>query len=112
LLYSLLYLFGFPLTLDDLKSFRQLGSKTSGHPEYEYSQHAGVEATTGPLGQGFTNAVGMAIAEAHLAAVYNRAQTIVDHYTYCLAGDVGPTAAEARSSHYGLGLCIELRERF
>jgi hypothetical protein len=87
LLYSLLYLFGFSLTLDDLKSFRQLGSKTPGHPEYEYSQHAGVEATTGPLGQGFANAVGMAIAEAHLAAVYNRAQTIVDHYTYCLAGD-------------------------
>ena len=87
LLYSLLYLFGFPLTLDDLKSFRQLGSKTPGHPEYEYFQHAGVEATTGPLGQGFANAVGMAIAEAHLAAVYNRAQTIVDHYTYCLAGD-------------------------
>src|SRR5262245_1861620 len=75
LLYSLLYLFGFPLTLDDLKSFRQLGSKTPGHPEYEYFQHAGVEATTGPLGQGFANAVGMAIAEAHLAAVYNRAQT-------------------------------------
>ena len=87
LLYSLLYLFGFSLTLDDLKSFRQLGSMTPGHPEYEYSTHAGVEATTGPLGQGFANAVGMAIAEAHLAAVYNRAQTIVDHYTYCLAGD-------------------------
>lgn len=87
LLYSLLYLFGYPLTLDDLKSFRQLNSKTPGHPEYEYANHAGVEATTGPLGQGFANAVGMAIAEAHLAAVYNRSQKIVDHYTYCLVGD-------------------------
>jgi transketolase len=87
MLYSLLYLFGYPLTLDDLKSFRQLGSKTPGHPEYEYDKHAGVEATTGPLGQGFANAVGMAVAEAHLAATYNRTQAIVDHYTYCLVGD-------------------------
>ena len=93
LLYSLLYLFGFSLTLDDLKSFRQLGSKTPGHPEYEYFEHAGVEATTGPLGQGFANAVGMAIAEAHLSAVYNRAQKIVDHYTHCLAGDGDLTRA-------------------
>ncbi len=87
MLYSLLYLFGYPLSLDDLKAFRQLGSKTPGHPEYESGENIGVEATTGPLGQGFSNAVGMAIAEAHLAATYNRAQTIVDHYTYCLVGD-------------------------
>ncbi|MGC1381535.1 MAG: transketolase [Candidatus Baltobacteraceae bacterium] len=86
LLYALLYLTGYDLTLDDIKSFRQLGSKTPGHPEAERT--AGVEATTGPLGQGVGNAVGMAIAEAHLGAVYNRdGQPIVDHYTYCVAGD-------------------------
>jgi transketolase len=85
LLYSLLYLSGYDLTLDDIKAFRQLNSKTPGHPEYGHTP--GVEATTGPLGQGFANAVGMAVAEAHLGAIYNRAQTIVDHYTYCLCGD-------------------------
>ena len=86
LLYALLYLTGYDLTLDDLKSFRQLGSKTPGHPEAERT--AGVEATTGPLGQGVANSVGMAIAEAHLGAVYNRDDAaIVDHYTYCLCGD-------------------------
>ena len=86
LLYALLHLFGYDLTLDDLKSFRQLGSKTPGHPEAEHTP--GVEATTGPLGQGFGNAVGLAIAEAHLGAVYNRADAkIVDHFTYVIAGD-------------------------
>ncbi len=86
LLYALLYLTGYDLTLDDLKNFRQLDSKTPGHPEAERTP--GVEATTGPLGQGFANAVGMAIAEAQLGAVYNRPdQPIVDHYTYCLCGD-------------------------
>ncbi|MDQ6825745.1 MAG: transketolase, partial [Candidatus Eremiobacteraeota bacterium] len=85
LLYALLYLTGYDLTLDDLKSFRQLGSKTPGHPEYHHT--VGVEVTTGPLGQGFGNSVGIAIAEAHLAATYNREQRIVDHYTYCLASD-------------------------
>lgn len=86
LLYALLYLTGYDLTLDDLKSFRQLGSKTPGHPEAERT--AGVEATTGPLGQGVANSVGMAIAQAHLGAVYNRDDAaIVDHYTYCLCGD-------------------------
>ncbi|HEY5340150.1 MAG TPA: transketolase [Candidatus Aquilonibacter sp.] len=86
LLYALLYLTGYGLTLDDLRSFRQLGSKTPGHPEVGHTP--GVEATTGPLGQGVGNAVGFAIAEAHLAAVYNRPDAnIVDHYTYCLAGD-------------------------
>ena len=85
LLYSLLYLTGYDLSLEDLQSFRQLGSKTPGHPEYHHTP--GVEVTTGPLGQGLANAVGMAAAEAHLAAVYNRTEKIVDHYTYCLAGD-------------------------
>jgi transketolase len=86
LLYALLYLTGYDLTLDDIKSFRQFGSKTPGHPEAERT--AGVEATTGPLGQGIANAVGMAIAEAHLGAVYNRTdEPIVDHFTYCICGD-------------------------
>jgi transketolase len=86
LLYALLYLTGYDLTLDDIKQFRQLGSKTPGHPEAERTP--GVEATTGPLGQGVGNAVGMAIAEAHLAAVNNREdQAIVDHFTYCICGD-------------------------
>jgi len=85
LLYALLYLTGYELSLDDLKSFRQLGSKTPGHPELHHTP--GVEVTTGPLGQGVGNAVGLAIAEAQLAATYNREQTIVDHNTYCLAGD-------------------------
>ncbi|MBV8332169.1 MAG: transketolase [Candidatus Eremiobacteraeota bacterium] len=87
LLYALLYLTGYGLSLDDLKSFRQLGSKTPGHPEAE-QRTPGVEATTGPLGQGIANAVGMAIAEAHLGAAYNRDdRPIVDHYTYCICGD-------------------------
>ena len=86
LLYALLYLTGYGLTLDDLKQFRQLGSKTPGHPEAFHT--AGVEATTGPLGQGIANAVGMAIAEAHLGAVYNRDETqVVHHYTYAIVGD-------------------------
>jgi transketolase len=86
LLYALLYLTGYDLTLDDIKHFRQLGSKTPGHPEAERTP--GVEATTGPLGQGVGNSVGMAIAEAHLGAVYNREdQAIVDHFTYCICGD-------------------------
>ncbi|HTZ56399.1 MAG TPA: transketolase [Candidatus Acidoferrum sp.] len=86
LLYALLYLTGYDLTLDDLKSFRQLGSKTPGHPEAGHTP--GVEATTGPLGQGLGNSVGFAIAEAHLGAVYNRSDAkIVDHYTYVIAGD-------------------------
>ncbi|MBV8154045.1 MAG: transketolase [Candidatus Eremiobacteraeota bacterium] len=86
LLYALLYLTGYGLGLDDLKSFRQLGSRTPGHPEAERTP--GVEATTGPLGQGIANAVGMAIAEAHLGAAYNRDdRPIVDHYTYCICGD-------------------------
>ena len=85
LLYALLYLTGYPLTLDDLKNFRQLESKTPGHPELHHTP--GVEVTTGPLGQGLGNAVGFAIAEAQLAATYNREQNIVDHRTYCIASD-------------------------
>lgn len=86
LLYSLLHLFEYGLTIDDLKNFRQLDSKTPGHPEFGHT--IGVESTTGPLGQGISNGVGMAMAEAHLAAKFNRDDfKIVDHYTYILAGD-------------------------
>jgi len=86
LLYSLLHLSGYDLSIDDLKQFRQLHSKTPGHPEYGYAP--GVETTTGPLGQGITNAVGMAIAEKALAAQFNRpGHAIVDHYTYTFLGD-------------------------
>ncbi|WP_057745514.1 transketolase [Liquorilactobacillus capillatus] len=85
LLYSLLHLSGFDITLDDLKHFRKFGSKTPGHPEYGVVP--GVEATTGPLGQGLGMAVGMALAEAHLAAKFNKKIKVIDHYTYVLAGD-------------------------
>lgn len=86
LLYSLLHLTGFDLSIDDLKNFRQLNSKTPGHPEF--GDTPGVESTTGPLGQGLAMAVGMAIAEKHLAAQFNRDDhTIVDHHTYVFAGD-------------------------
>jgi transketolase len=86
LIYSLLHLTGYDLSIDDLKSFRQLHSKTPGHPEYGYAP--GIETTTGPLGQGITNAVGMAIAEKSLAAQFNKAgHDIVDHYTYTFLGD-------------------------
>ena len=86
LLYSLLHLFGYGLTMDDLKNFRQLDSRTPGHPEYGHT--VGVETTTGPLGQGVSNAVGMAMAEKHLAAKFNRPGfPVVDHYTYALMGD-------------------------
>jgi transketolase len=85
LLYSVLYLTGYDLTLDDLKQFRQWESKTPGHPEYGYTP--GVETTTGPLGQGVGNSVGMAVGEAHLGAVFNREQKIMDHYVYFIASD-------------------------
>ncbi len=85
LLYSVLYLTGYDLTLDDLKQFRQWESKTPGHPEYGYTP--GVETTTGPLGQGVGNSVGMAVAEAHMGAVFNRAQKIIDHHVYFIASD-------------------------
>ncbi len=86
LLYSTLFLTGYDVTLDDIKAFRQWGSRTPGHPEYGHT--AGIETTTGPLGQGFANAVGMAVAEAHIAAIFNRdGHGVVDHYTWFIAGD-------------------------
>jgi transketolase len=112
LLYSLLYLTGYKVSLEELKNFRQWGSKTPGHPEYGHTP--GVETTTGPLGQGFANAVGMAMTESHLAALFNRAnQKIVDHHTYVICGDgdlMEGVASEAASlaGHLGLGklICI------
>ena len=84
--YALLHLFGYGLDMEEIKNFRQLGSKTPGHPEYGHT--VGVETTTGPLGQGIANAVGFAIAEAHLAAKFNReGYPVMDHYTYCILGD-------------------------
>lgn len=110
LLYSLLHLTGYDVSLDDIKDFRQWGSKTPGHPEYGHTP--GVETTTGPLGQGFANAVGMAMAERHLAARFNRpGHDIVGHYTYVMCGDgdlMEGVAAEAASmaGHLGLGKLI------
>ncbi|HAY21182.1 MAG TPA: transketolase, partial [Desulfobacterales bacterium] len=112
MLYALLHLYGFELPLMEIKNFRQWGALTPGHPEY--GRTPGVEATTGPLGQGIANAVGMAIAEAALAARFNRpGHTIVDHFTYVLAGDgdlMEGVAAEAVSlaGHLGLGKLIVL----
>jgi transketolase len=112
LLYSLLHLTGYDLSLDDLKNFRQWGSKTPGHPEFGHT--VGVEATTGPLGQGISTAVGMAMAEAHLAATYNRDKfQLVDHYTYTICGDgdlMEGIASEAASmaGHMGLGKLVVL----
>ncbi|MBE1161527.1 transketolase [Dyella acidiphila] len=110
LLYALLFLTGYDITLDDLKQFRQWRSRTPGHPERGHTP--GVETTTGPLGQGFANAVGMAIAEAHLAARYNRdGYKMIDHHTYVLASDgdlMEGVASEAASlaGHLKLGKLI------
>jgi transketolase len=112
LLYSLLHLTGYDLSLDEIKSFRQLGSKTPGHPEYGLTP--GVETTTGPLGQGFTNGVGMAIAEAHLKALFNKPEhKIVDHRIYAIVTDgdlMEGISSEAASlaGHLGLGNLIYL----
>ena len=108
--YAMLFLTGYDVSLDDIKSFRQWASKTPGHPEY--GKTPGVETTTGPLGQGFMNAVGMAMAEAHLAAVFNRpGHEIVDHYTYaiCSDGDLMEGASHEAASiagHLKLGKLI------
>ena len=112
LLYSLLHLSGYDVSLEELKNFRQLGSKTPGHPEYEETE--GVETTTGPLGQGFSNAVGMAIVERHLASKFNKEDLdIIDHYTYTLMGDgdmMEGISSEAASlaGHLGLGKLIAI----
>lgn len=112
MLYSMLHLAGYKVSIDDLKNFRQWESNTPGHPEVHYTD--GVEATTGPLGQGIANSVGMAMAEAHLAATYNKENhTIVDHYTYALCGDgdlMEGVSAEAASlaGHLKLGKLIVL----
>jgi transketolase len=115
LLYSLLYLTGYDLSLDQIKHFRQLGSQTPGHPERGHA--AGVEVTTGPLGQGFANGVGMALAEAFLAATFNRpGHEIVDHHTYGIVSDgdvMEGVAMEAASlaGHLGLGKLIYLYDQ-
>lgn len=112
MLYSLLHLSGYNVTIDDLKNFRQWDSKTPGHPEVHHTD--GVEATTGPLGQGIAMAVGMAMAEAHLAATYNRDSfPIMDHYTYAICGDgdlMEGVSQEASSmaGHMKLGKLIVL----
>ena len=109
-LYSLLHLSGFEVSLDELKNFRQLGAKTAGHPERGYLP--GIETTTGPLGAGFSNAVGMAIAETMLAKRFNtKKHKVIDHYTYSLAGDgclMEGVASEAASlaGHLKLGKLI------
>lgn len=108
--YALLHLMGYDVSMDDLKQFRQWGSKTPGHPEN--FETPGIEVTTGPLGQGVGNAVGLAISEAHLAATYNKpGHNIVDHYTYAIAGDgcnMEGIASEAASmaGHMKLGKLI------
>lgn len=112
LLYSLLHLSGYDLSMEDIKQFRQWGSKTPGHPEFGHT--AGVDATTGPLGQGIAMAVGMAMAERHLSAVYNKDNyNIVDHYTYSICGDgdlMEGVSAEAASlaAHLKLGKMVVL----
>ena len=112
LLYSLLHLTGYDLSLEELKRFRQWGSLTPGHPEFGLTP--GVETTTGPLGQGFSNGVGMAMAEAHLAKIYNRpGYEVIDHYVYAIVTDgdlMEGVASEAASlaGHLQLGKLIYL----
>jgi transketolase len=107
LLYSMLYLTGYGLTLDDIKNFRQLGSPTAGHPEYGHA--AGIETTTGPLGQGISNSVGLALAERMIAQRFNKpGHQIVDHYTYTIASDGDmqegvQSEAASLAGHLGLG---------
>ena len=112
LIYTLLHLTGYDVSLDDLKEFRQFGSSTPGHPEH--GDTPGIETTTGPLGQGAATAVGMALAEAYLASYFNRdGQNIVDHYTYVLVSDGDLmegvcTEASALAGHWGLGKLVFL----
>jgi len=112
LLYSMLHLTGYDVSLEDLKNFRQLHSKTPGHPEN--FKTPGVEVSTGPLGQGISNAVGMAMAERHLAATYNKEGfNVVDHYTFVICGDgclQEGVSSEASSlaGHLGLGTSFSL----
>ncbi len=115
LLYSLLYLTGYDISLDDIKNFRQWHSKTPGHPEYEMTP--GVEATTGPLGQGFANGVGMAIAEAYLRSYFNRpGYDLIDHYIYAIVSDGDlqegiSSEAASLAGHLQLGKLIYLYDR-
>jgi len=107
--YAMLHLTGYNVSLDDLKNFRQWGSNTPGHPEYALTP--GIETTTGPLGQGIMTSIGMAIAEAHLEAIFNKEEKIVDHYTYvfCSDGDLMEGASHEAASlagHLGLGKLI------
>lgn len=112
LLYSLLHLSGYDLSMEDIKSFRQWGSKTPGHPEFHHT--AGVDATTGPLGQGIGMAVGMAMAERHLAHTYNKeSYPVVDHFTFAICGDgdlMEGVSSEAASlaGHLQLGKLVVL----
>ncbi|MEM6327677.1 MAG: transketolase, partial [Bacteroidota bacterium] len=112
LIYSLLHLSGYDLALDELKQFRQWGSRTAGHPESHLLP--GVETTTGPLGQGIATAVGMAMAEAHLAGRFNtEAHTVVDHHTYVIASDGDlmegvSNEASSLAGHLGLGKLVVL----
>src|SRR5947209_10612542 len=110
LLYSMLYLTGYPMTLEDIKNFRQVGSPTAGHPERKYSP--GIEATTGPLGQGLSMSVGLALAERLLAARFNRdGHEIVDHHTFVIASDGDlqegiSSEASSLAGHWGLGKLV------
>jgi len=112
MLYALLHLTGYDLSLDDLKQFRQWGSRTPGHPEYGVVP--GLEVTTGPLGQGFANGVGMAMAERWLAANYNRpGYEVIDHYTYAIVSDGDleegiSSEAASMAGHLRLGKLIYL----
>jgi transketolase len=113
LLYSLLHLSGFPVSMDDLRDFRQWGSPTAGHPERDL--RLGIEMTTGPLGQGFGTAVGLAVAEEHLRAVFG--PDLIDHYTYAFVGDgdlMEGISSESASlaGHLGLGRMIYLYDPY
>src|SRR5207247_1415403 len=115
LLYSMLYLTGYGLELDDLKQFRQLGSRTAGHPEYGHAP--GIETTTGPLGQGISTAAGMALGERMLAARFNRPDhEVVGHHTFAIASDGDmhegvQSEAASLAGHLGLGRLIAFYDR-